>query len=456
MKVAFLTFTFLVTIQAVGQSPFPISHFITDSLVGLPHVLCIDMDMDGDLDVIASQNLYGVCLKNTSGDGFFGSRYSFQTAVGFPLMYPSDLDGDHDWDFLLSEDGVEPFYFGSVRWLNNVNGHAIYTGGILTEDIFLPEEVQTADMDADGDQDVLYIEGLNSRIFMHENDINGSGVMGTYQEIESVYGAGKMVAFDIDDDDDSDIAIVCGSSNPILRIFRNELVLGEVQLVVSQEIPLQNKNLYDMYSLDFDNDGDLDLLSAYFYEGELVWWENMDGLGTFSSEQLLLTHSTRLRVKAGDFEGDDDIDILLDSDIGMFYAENLGGTTYNQPIYVGASCYSRWHDIGDMDRDGDLDLLIYKDGILEWWENTTILSLEESTNAEFLVFPNPVIDELSVHFSKKVHGRFQLTSSAGALLQSGDLLGEDHTQVDMSELESGIYFFHVISENGNSVKRIVK
>jgi hypothetical protein len=37
---------------------------------------------------------------------------------------------------------------------------------------------------------------------------------------------------------------------------------------------------YSVYSADMDNDGDMDILGAAYYECEITWWENLNGSGT--------------------------------------------------------------------------------------------------------------------------------------------------------------------------------
>jgi hypothetical protein len=71
------------------------------------------------------------------------------------------------------------------------------------------------------------------------------------------------------------------------------------------------------------------------------------------------------------------------------------------------------------------------------------------------IYPNPASDKLYIATETEVEevvvydifGRHQVTKSPS---HQGDLV------VDLTNLNSGIYFVKVVTENGNVVKRIVK
>ena len=90
---------------------------------------------------------------------------------------------------------------------------------------------------------------------------------------------------------------------------------------------------------------------------------------------------------------------------------------------------------------------------IENYEDTT--GINDNLMADFNVYPNPVKDRLYIETSKQiqsievydVYGRLQVTKTPS---HQGDL------SVDVSDLNSGIYFVKVKTEEGNIVKRIIK
>ena len=90
---------------------------------------------------------------------------------------------------------------------------------------------------------------------------------------------------------------------------------------------------------------------------------------------------------------------------------------------------------------------------IDKYEDTT--GINDNLMADFNVYPNPVKDRLYIETSKQIqsievydiYGRLQVTKTPS---HQGDL------SVDVSDLNSGIYFVKVKTEEGNIVKRIIK
>ena len=61
---------------------------------------------------------------------------------------------------------------------------------------------------------------------------------------------------------------------------------------------------------DFDGDGDFDLASAAHDDHKIVWYENIDGKGSFASERVVTASEQYVyRIVAVDIDGDGDVDL---------------------------------------------------------------------------------------------------------------------------------------------------
>ncbi|MBK9461511.1 MAG: VCBS repeat-containing protein [Sphingobacteriales bacterium] len=59
-----------------------------------------------------------------------------------------------------------------------------------------------------------------------------------------------------------------------------------------------------------DNDGDMDMLSASYYDDKIAWYEN-EGSGNFGTQQIITTDADWCTsVYAADLDNDGDIDVL--------------------------------------------------------------------------------------------------------------------------------------------------
>jgi plastocyanin len=118
---------------------------------------------------------------------------------------------------------------------------------------------------------------------------------------------------------------------------------------------------------DIDGDGDLDLLNAQFSAvSNTVSVRLNNGTGTFSGSQSVGVGNAPKRVVLGDVDGDGNLDILT---------ANQGSNTVSVRLNNGTGVFSGGSDVavdyyplrvvlGDLDGDGDLDLLVATNGLL--------------------------------------------------------------------------------------------
>jgi FG-GAP-like repeat/Secretion system C-terminal sorting domain/SprB repeat len=133
----------------------------------------------------------------------------------------------------------------------------------------------------------------------------------------------------------------------------------------------------DVNSADMDNDGDKDLLIAS--SGKVAWFKNTDGQGTFSLTPASETvYSAANAVKAIDMDGDNDLDVLVangstanNSNISWIPNTDGTGTLGTAVLITNATNEPRDADAGDLDGDGDLDIVFagYGDGRFKWCKN---------------------------------------------------------------------------------------
>jgi uncharacterized repeat protein (TIGR01451 family) len=130
-----------------------------------------------------------------------------------------------------------------------------------------------------------------------------------------------------------------------------------------------------IYTFDLDNDGDLDILASNS-NNKVIWYQNLDGLGTFSNELIIANEVTQPRsVHAGDIDGDGDLDVVFTTQDGVSWIENLNGlgdfgvvqqTNIVITITQGLSSYIF---CSDMNNDGDVDIIAGNITKMSWFDN---------------------------------------------------------------------------------------
>ena len=231
----------------------------------------------------------------------------------------------------------------------------------------LVANVALADLDGNGLTDIVVADGAANRVTWIRQAPAGTF---TEQVLAEIAGPAHVQPVDLDRDGDLDIAV---ASMGVL--FPNNARIGSVivlendgrQSFTSRVLIDQVARVSDVRAGDLDGDGDLDLSVAQFGydQGETRWMENLGGW-RFESH-VLQTLSGAINAEIADVDGDRDLDIvsLVSQEWEEIYVfVNDGHGAFSPTRVFGASNEdfgSSWISLADLDRDGDADV-IYSNG----------------------------------------------------------------------------------------------
>jgi len=158
-----LILVFSLTTNILSQVQFT-PHIITTSAIGAKSVYAIDIDGDGDMDVLsaARTNDKIVWYENDGNENF--TLHTITTdADGARTVYAVDVDDDGDMDVLSASE-----FDDRIVWYEN-DGNENFTPYTITTDAIGARSVYAIDLDGDEDMDVLSASFADDKIAWYEN-----------------------------------------------------------------------------------------------------------------------------------------------------------------------------------------------------------------------------------------------------------------------------------------------
>lgn len=325
----------------------------------------IDYNQDGAIDVFVTGDFY-----NKGGHGIRTKLYKNLRKDRFAEVGSTAINvyrGDFDWaDY--NNDGIEDlFIIGEtangdlVSYLYGNNRTANFRRIPLSIPGYRDGSVEWGDYDRDGDFDLLITgytkNGSASKIYRNDRNNRFVDVNAGLPGIS--YGVGRWADYDNDGDLDLIISGNESSGKVITELFRNDK--GRF---IHVDVGFTDLKMSDIAWGDYDNDGDLDF--AIIGETQSGKFESRlytnDEHGSFSQSFPNFIPVRSGSVDWGDMDHDGDIDLLLTGEstagpVSKVYRNDRNGffTDINADVIGLYMSDGHW---GDYDNDGDLDIVI--------------------------------------------------------------------------------------------------
>lgn len=453
-------FILLLFYYSIGLAQFGDQTIISTEAAQPRCVFAADLDGDNDMDVLtASKGDDKVAwYENIDGYGNFGPQIVISQSLVFPTDISSaDLDNDNDKDVIVAIRGVSQ-YESKVVWYENMDGLGSFSDYIIISELVQgTTSVFTADLDSDNDKDVLSASMTDNKIAWYEN-IDGLGTFGPQQIItNSAWSVRDVFAVDIDNDDDMDVVAPISTSDQVVW-FENTNGLGNFDNIHIVSTSVNGGSA--IHVADIDGDNDPDIISKSGADNDIYWHENSDGLGYFTTQHIITDHLLAVSdVFATDLDNDGDIDVLSASanDDYIVWYENLDGLGdfSTEQIISTYTDYPRSVFAADIDGDGDNDVLSasFVDSKIAWYENLHQIGIDENEVVRFRVYPNPTNSDLYIDSNGLIIHKIEIFDLLGRKVL---VENKNFDQLNISGLNSGVLSVKIETESGVLVRKVIK
>jgi len=319
-------------------------------------------------------------------------------------IYSADLDGDGDNDILGVNTNQD-----QIIWLEN-DGSGVFIEHLLSNSVNSPKDITAEDLDGDGDLDIMACSSNSTPgLIWWINDGNANFI-----EQSGANNTSAIHDFElIDMDDDGDLDVV--ASRYLSDIYWYE---NDGNLVFTPHFLNDNLNgSASMKAGDLDGDGDIDLAAVVVNENKIVWWEN-DGNQNFIFYTLETNVSTPIDLVLKDVDGDGDIDfiaaLLGQDEIAWWENNGIGNFTkrsLSTSIVGILSVYA-----SDLDDDGDIDIMggTFNQGKLEWFQNDgNQVFTKQIISNNYLHFTDVYVDDFNGDGKEDILACFDSNNSNG-------------------------------------------
>ncbi|MBL9214469.1 MAG: VCBS repeat-containing protein [Opitutaceae bacterium] len=271
--------------------------------------------------------------------------------------------------------------------------HAEFTEHLLMDKYAFPYGLAAADLDGDGDQDLISPDGglpewysaaftaAHNNLYWFEN-FGAGAFLRHYIRKNEPERLERMAVGDINGDRTPDVVIVENKFGSIFWFANSGRPAQDAEWSRHVIADRTLANAYDVALGDLDGDGDLDVAAATHWTNAIVWYENPGpaaaGAGPWRQHQVDADLKESRTIRAADLDRDGDVDLLAtgtEAGLVVWY-ENRGAGQWRRHL-VAETSRPMHGDVVDMDDDGDLDILMAAGmesratppGEVVWYEN---------------------------------------------------------------------------------------
>lgn len=315
------------------------------------HIADINNDQKPDLVVAGNASIGIVWYENLGLGVFGGTPTTIESGIsGFTKILTLDIDGDGNLDVLTARN-----LSNALKLYQNSSNGSSFTNLTLLGATSGVTDISLGDINLDGKPDIVVVNNLSQEIFWLKNI--GDGTFSNKNLIDNaIKGPFNIVAADFNGDQRIDIAATSLSFDS-LYLYKNSY--NDTNGTFSFDRVLIDRSYFpalDIKITDLDSDGDSDVITT---DGSTILWHENQG-GHFLTHMIDDTVNDSTLLWPIDFDKDGNMDFVTNSvtDKTLTLYQNPGNQAFSRVPLILDTNYIKTFAIGDTDNDSDYDILI--------------------------------------------------------------------------------------------------
>lgn len=369
---------------------FRVQHFTprgleNERVPAVSHVAAVRLHKPDRWDLLVSEMRTSTAMVLTPWSPAQAQLRPLRNGLNYPAFTQlADLDGDGRPDLLTAALGsMNPTEqrLGSVLWSRQAEQPGFHAARPLAAELGRVAALQCADLDGDGDQDVVAAAfGLHQsgELVLLRNQSGADGKLRLQKSVlDPRDGYLGVEIWDVNGDQRLDIVTLLAQEHEEIVVYLQG-ANGDFAPQIVHKAPHPGWGYSSMQAMDMDGDGDRDLLVTNGdtldndqlkpYHG-VAWFEKQDGL-TFVEHRIGALHGCE-RAVAADIDGDGDLDAVAVSflphlPLDVWQARNLDsvvwferdGSDWHRHVIERQRCIHAAVAANDFDGDGKVDIAV--------------------------------------------------------------------------------------------------
>jgi len=304
-----------------------------------------DLDSDGDLDVIVSNNYWNAGIRwfnNTQGTGLAWAEWNINRTFSYAGCFDlADVSGDGLKDIVVLADY---YSFGRLSWIERPsNLSRNWTTRLINSTVVSMTYLKVGNFDGDGHADIALtsdgVAGVRG-LYLYKGPNDPSADPWVGKKLWDINYPEEVEISDLDNDAHPDIIVAYPGGNRVTWFESPDLPYQDTWVWHNLTTSVSGARCCALY--DMDSDADLDILTAGVY-GDKVYWLEHPAVATnaWTQHEIPSTIYSPLCIIPFDLDKSGGIDLAVSGiDFSQLVGLREASGNYQQVDIVNMSTYT--------------------------------------------------------------------------------------------------------------------